>query len=230
MKIIAIKTSHFRNNEHFQFHTEVKDIITKHGAAALKIQAQFDAYLPLYEKLDEGIKKINKSAFTADIQDADRARDEIWSAMKHMNAAALRNPAQEVRESAKRLKIIFDTYGNVAKMPLNEQTAAIYNLLQDLQGKYAADVTAARLKTCVDELQASNAIFENLMKDRFDEAAAKTDVVVKEARAALDEAYRDIAVCINALTLMEGAAVYEQFVRALNVVVEKYAAALARRR
>jgi hypothetical protein len=45
-------------------------------------------------------------------------------------------------------------YGGIDKKPLNEQTSAGYNILQELNGKYAA-----------------------LMKQRFDEAAARTDIV-----------------------------------------------------
>jgi hypothetical protein len=230
MKISKVYAKGLRNDEHFQFHMEIKDLIARYGAEALKITEQFAAYLQSYEKLDEGIKKIVKSAFTAEIQDADRTRDAIWNALIHMNAAALRHFDPEAREAAKRLKIVFDTYGNVARKPLYEQTAALYNILQDLQGKYAADVTAARLKLWVDDLQTSNIAFEDLVKGRFDEAALKTDVVVRETRAQVDEDYHAITRRLAALVEVEGAADYEQFIRGLNAVVDRYAATLARRK
>ena len=95
------------------------------------------------------------------------------SGMNKMNAAALKHFDPEVQEAAKRLKIVFDTYGNIAKKPLNEQTAAVYNVLQDLQGKFAADVTTVGIERWVAELQARNSAFGQLMKDRFDETALK---------------------------------------------------------
>ena len=61
------------------------------------------------------------------------------------------------------------------------------------------------------------------MKERLDEAAARTDIVLKEARAQLDDAYRSIIGRVNALALVEGAAAYEAFIRALNTVVAKFA-------
>lgn len=229
MKISTIHLVNLRNDEHFQYHTEFKDLISKHGAEALKIGMPYEAYLQLYNKEDEGIKKINKSALTAEIQEADKARDMIWSGMISMNSAALKHFDPEVADAGKRLKIVFDTYGNIARKPLNEQTSAVYNILQELQGQYAADVAAVGIERWVAELKTRNDAFGKLMKERFDEAALKSDVVVKEARAALDTAYRGITERIAALALLEGEAGYEQFVRALNIITEKYAATLTRR-
>lgn len=229
MKIAKIEIGRLRNDEHFQFHTEFRDLVIKHGAEGLKIQSQFAEYLPRYEREDEGIKKINKSAITAEIQKADKARDEIWSGMTKMSAAALKHFDPDVQKAAQRLKVVFDTYGNLSKKPLNEQTSAVYNILQELQGKYAADVAAVGIEQWAAELQVRNNAFGALMKDRFDETALRTDVVLKEARSALDEIYRTIIERINALAVVEGVAGYEQFIRGFNAVIDKYAEALARR-
>jgi len=118
MKIPKIYLQHFRNNEHFMFHTEFKELVIEHGAAALKIQPQFETYLTLYDVEDEGIKKINKSALTAEIQAADKARDEIWSGMLKINSGALKDFDHDTQKAAKRLKILFDTYGKIAALPL----------------------------------------------------------------------------------------------------------------
>jgi hypothetical protein len=173
--------------------------------------------------VDEALKKIVKSEFTAKIHEADKARDEIYVGMTEMNAAALKHFSPEIREAAGRLKIVFDTYGNVASKPLNEETSAIYNILQELQGKYAADVATVGIGQWVGELENRNKAFENLVKERFDETAARTDIVLREARGKLDEAYRIIAERINALAVVEGEAAYETFIRTLNAVIAKYA-------
>jgi hypothetical protein len=229
MKIVKIDTTRLRNDAHFQFHTEFRDIVAKNGTEALKIKPQYDAYLPLYDRVDEALKKIVKSEFTAKIHEADKARDEIYVGMTEMNAAALKHFSPEIREAAGRLKIVFDTYGNVASKPLNEETSAIYNILQELQGKYAADVATVGIGQWVGEVESRNNAFGELVKNRFDETAARTDIVLKEARAKLDEAYRTITEMVNALAVVEGVAAYEQFIRTLNAVVAKYMASLHRR-
>ena len=229
MKIAKIKTTHLRNDEHFMFHTEFKELVSEHGAAALKIQPQFETYLTLYHAEDEGIKKINKSAITAEIQKADKARDVIWGVLVKANSAALWDFDHDVQKAAKRLKILFDTYGNIAKKPLNEQTSAAINILQDLHGEYAADVAAVGIGRWVEELQARNDALRALTKERYDETTLKTDVVLKEARAAVDEAYKSITERIGAYVLLEGVAAYEMFIRSLNTVIDKYNETLARR-
>jgi hypothetical protein len=57
------------------------------------LEKPFDAFLPIYDKVDKALKKIVKSALTESI---------------HKD-------------------------GNVAKKTLNEETSAIYNLVQDLK-------------------------------------------------------------------------------------------------
>ncbi|MCL2102170.1 MAG: DUF6261 family protein [Fibromonadales bacterium] len=222
MKIQHLRTDKLRNDAHFQFHTEFKDLAAKSGADALKIGEQFQSYIPLYDKVDIALKKINKSILTEQIQEADKARDEIWDGIINMNAAALKHFSPETREAAKRLKIVFDTYGNIARKPLNEQTSATYNILQELEGKYAGDVAVVGIQQWVAELKARNNAFSDLVKERFDESALKTDIVLRDARRELDGVYRTIAERINALVIVEGALAYETFIRTLNVIIKKY--------
>jgi hypothetical protein len=52
MKINQIGLSRLRNDTHFQFHTEFKDLAGK-----------YDAYLPIYDKVDLALKKMKKFGF-----------------------------------------------------------------------------------------------------------------------------------------------------------------------
>jgi hypothetical protein len=78
----------------------------------------------------------------------------------------------------------------------------------------------------VGELESRNNAFGELVKNRFDETAARTDIVLKEARIKLDDTYRTITEMVNALAVVEGVAAYEQFIRTLNAVIAKYTAML----
>jgi hypothetical protein len=73
MKINTITLSRLRNDANFQFHTEFKELAEKQTPEALKIKPLYDAYLPLYDKVDLTLKKINKSSITEQIQNADKA-------------------------------------------------------------------------------------------------------------------------------------------------------------
>ena len=102
--------------------------------------------------------------------------------MIKMYAAALKHFESDIQKAAGRLKIVFNSYGNISRKPLNEQTSAVYNILQELQGKYAADVKTVSIEPWVAELQSRNNALSALMKDRYDESALKSDVVLRNGR------------------------------------------------
>jgi hypothetical protein len=230
METKPIKTSHLRNDEHFQFITEFLDLVKETTAPALKVETQFDNFLLLYGKEDKALKKILKSAITEDIHTADRRRDLTFSGMVEVNRSALKHFNHEKVAAAKRLQIVFNTYGNVANKPLNEQTSAVYNLLQELKSSHTADIATVGLGDWVQELTANNTAYETLVKDRYSETAQRTDLVLKEVRRQTDAAYRAVVERINAFALVEGGAVYNSFIRRMNTVIDKYSDTLAKRR
>ena len=229
MKIKTIDLYNLRNDEHFQFNAEFRDAVNRFGASSLKIETQFEVFVTLYSQEDEALKKIMKSAITAEIQTADKLRDQLFRGMVDANKAALNHFSHDVREAAKRLKIVFDTYGNLAQKPLNEQTSGVYNILQDLNGKYAGDSSNAGLTGWMNELQVANETLAGLMKDRYEESAMKTDLVLKQVRTKIDSAYRTIVERINAFVIIEGDGNYAEFIKYWNVVIEKYLTIMAQR-
>jgi hypothetical protein len=223
MKINRLDANHLRNDAHFQFYGDFRDLVVRCGAEKLKIKQQFDEFVTLYDREDEALKKIIKSAFTEKIHEADKIRDNLYGAIVEINNAYLKHYDFDTREAAKRLKIVFDTYGNISKKPVKEQTSAVHNILQELCGKYAADCVKVKISDWVSRLATENEELNRLMSERFDESAAKTDVVMREARREVDEVYRKICEIINVYVILDGAANYEQFIKTLNIIIAKYA-------
>ncbi|MBP1616884.1 MAG: hypothetical protein H6Q14_711 [Bacteroidetes bacterium] len=230
MSITRIKLNQLRNNEHFQFHTEVKGLIADTNPAVIKLENQFPAYVALYQDEDTALKRIVKNSFSTLRVDADLARDRTFSGLAAASSAALNHFDPTVEEAARRLKIVFDTYGNVARLPLNEETAAITNLLQELKGKYAPEIQTVGLGGWVDQLAADNTAYSDLVKSGRDEDAERTEIVVKEARNAIDKTYRQLVERVEALIVVEGEAAFAEFVRKLNLIVDKYNLTLAQRK
>ncbi len=219
MKISKIKTHNLRNDAHFQFH-----------AYCLNQDSQ-DYRINRINQINSSLN-IGKIFESCDTKRRDWAATKLFSCCQSgfRQQAATKHFESIIREAAERLKIVFDTYGNLATQPLNEETSAIYNILQELEGKYSREAETVGIKQWVAELKKRNTALSDLMKDRFDESASKSDIVVKEARAELDKAYRTIAERIDALVIVEGAKTYENFIRTWNAVVEKYAVALRRKK
>jgi hypothetical protein len=222
MKIGRVNLRKMRNDAHFQFHTDVKNLIERTGAQKIKIQNLFETYVGAYAVEDKSLKAIVKSEHTEKIKAADILRDDMYAGMTMINSASLKHFDEDVRESAKRLKILFGAYGRITVKALSEQTSAVYNILQELNGKYKADAEKVGISGWVQHLEVYNKTVNDLMNIRFEESAAKFDVSMPDARKKIDVAYRAIVEKIEALTVVEGAANYEVFIKTLNAIVSRY--------
>ena len=229
MKIKVLSQSKMRNDEYFQYHTEFVELVIRAGADKLNIVHQFEAYMPLYARVDEALMKIMKSAYTAKIQQADKRRDTVFRGLVDKCRAAEKHFRAEAQQAAERLKILFNTYGNLAKRPINEQTSGVHNLVQELEGRFAADIQTVGVQEWVVELKDANNAFAELYRQRFDETTERTDVVLRKARTELDAAYRTIIERINALVVVEGEQQWTDFIRSLNTVIDKYAVTIKQR-
>ena len=229
MKIKTVDISRFRNHEHFQFQTEFRDLIILETPEKLKIVSLFPDYLICYNNEDTAIQKIIKNATTNNIEEADKKRDKIYRGMMDTNKAALNHFDDQIRIAAERLRVVFDTFGNLAIKPLNEETSGIYNLLQELNANYADEIVKTGVASWTTALDDANKTFDELVKKRNDENTSKTELKVTQTRIEIDKLYGAIAERINALIIVEGEGVYESFVKKLNGYIEKYNNIVARR-
>ena len=222
LKISGFHVSNLSNDALFEQQTQFGKTVEKFPAVKQKIAAQFEVWKAAHQKVDDSMKKMPKSLLTQKIVDTDRERRETYSGMVEVNSGSTRHFDPQVRYCANNLTALFKTYGNVARKPRNEQTAAVHNLLQDLTAKFAPDVKKVGLDGWVKHLSALNDRIRAQKTERFDERAAKSTINLKAARKELEEAYRTICTIINAFVLVDGVATYEQFIVTLNVINAKY--------
>lgn len=223
MKINRLDTNHLRNSLHFQFHTEFFDLTDKEKDVAASVKSLLDVYAALYHREDEALKKIVKSSLTQKIREADRERDKTLAGTVELVGSMCKHFNPLIADAAFRIQVVLDAYKTDISKSMNSETSAIYNLLQELDlPKYGDDRINCNLNPWLNELKNRNEALEHLMKERYDENAFKTDIVLKDARREIDGAYRRIVEQINALVLVEGLTKYESFVRRLNAVIEKY--------
>ena len=228
VKIKAITLHDLRNSANFQFHVAAAALITEFDPNKLGVAPLFATYQTAVEREDEAYKKIAKSEFTAQIEDADKARDKVYSNITAIIKTTLKHHNPDVVAAAKRLKIVIDTYGKINQKSYNEQTGDVYNILQEFRGKYAADIELIRIPELVDELERTNKAVDALITERDVETAAKNPETMKEARADSDAAYHAIEERINAAVVMEGPENYAEFITRLNVIIDHYKLLLAK--
>lgn len=230
MQIKNVKSHELRNEEHFQFQTEFNDLVIRFTPETLGIDAAYAVYLPLYNNENTALDVIRKSDLTVEIADADHKRDTTYRGFCDTVKGAQNHFAAKKRDSANRIQIAIDYYGNINSKSYDEQTAAINSLVEDLNADYSADVATLGVADWINELQANNDSFEALMDKRYSGNAGITQLKMKDVRVEVDEAYRAITERIAALAIVNGAETYTPFVDELNVRIEKYNNTLAQRK
>jgi hypothetical protein len=210
---------------HLQYAEEVKNLLEKYNYGALNLAPQYDAFRACVEREAQRYNVVRKSEFSEEKEEADHARDTVWVGF----GATLRITAQhftpEVREAARRLKIVFDGYNSprpVAKQPYDAETASIREFLNEVNGKYAADVQTAGLSSWTKELAERNAEFDRLAKAYTQQQAEKPDSRMTDLRRQTDDACKTIVELINADVTRYGEEAYQALLAEWRELVKRY--------
>ncbi|PTN07610.1 hypothetical protein C8N47_11549 [Mangrovibacterium marinum] len=224
LQIEKISLYPMQNNEHFQFMTDVKDLVVAHNAEMLGIDNVFPAFLEAFQNEDLHMKVETGSLKTLSVKDTDHARDEIYSAVRGRTQSTLLSPFETERESARALMRCFDLYGNVRQMSYNAESAALTNLVYDLKSEQNAGyLLSVGIGPWVDELEKENNNFIALMNARNKEYSGRESGDVRTARLAIDPLYTNLVDRLNAMILLNIASdEVEPFVKELNEKIKYY--------
>jgi len=231
MKIERLDLHSQRNAGHSQFLTDFRDTVLKYNPSVLLIDELFARFESLYT--DEGVAlvAITKSATTVQIEIADKDRDSTFRGLadKVQNGLNHFNPA--VRDTAKRVLVIFDSYGNLVRKPQDEESGLIKSLIADLRTKISPnDLMLLEIIDWVAELERRNNSFIKLQDSRNSEEAKRTELRMKQVRSDIDPVYKQLVERINALILVNGEAPYADFVKEVNARINRAHDAIAQSR
>jgi hypothetical protein len=229
MKIKRIVLNKLKNEEWFNFFTEFKTFVEEITPEALDIEELFVVFTGLYAMADDTLEQIRKSDFTSLIIQQDDARDNAFRGLESSVRVSLRHYDAKKRTAAERLVSLFEHYGNVADRPYNEETATVYNFLQDIRNRYEPEIAVLKLAGWLDELERTNNEFEKNVLERNREYAGKTELNMLDIRKKTGRVYLDVLERIEALSLVKGDETYAPFIRTLNANIERYISTVNRR-
>lgn len=215
-----------RNKAHFELMTELKDLLSGTNQSAFKIEELVAVFVALLSDEDEVIIQVQKYEDTEEIALTDMDRDAVSRLIEAIVKCCEKMRDKEKKAAAKRLKPVLDTYKNIARLPYDEETAAIHNLLQELD-KRRADVVTVRADAWVDDLRSYNDEFRSLMKSRYSEEAQRLKLRMKEVRSQVDEAYFDIITKLEAGANFNGEEAYRNLFDEINARLTRYANIMA---
>jgi hypothetical protein len=225
--IIRFKTDYLKNETHVQFHEGINFVIVKHNPQSLGIEPWYVPYKGALNNETEALDFFRKSKLTGKIADQDHVRDGIFRGFVDSIKGERRHFDPSRREAANLLYDIFDHYGNIARKPLDDETAAINDLARELAQPDATQaITLLGLTPWLNKLVEENTKFVALMSERYDETAKKTSLRMKTTRSETDTYYQAIISQIENQHLV-GVNINENFIKELNAVIERFRNILA---
>jgi hypothetical protein len=231
MEAPVIYLKGLQNEEHLQYHADFGSMIKKFGAEKIKCDKQLEVWEEKFRQEDIALKKVTKSTYTERIHTVDKYRSQMVRGLTGINKYSLLHYDPKVQASAKKLQILFDTYGKISRKSMNNKTAAITNLLADLAKGRMEDVKTVGIRGWLDELHTANEEFEQLTGERDEEVAGRTKIVLEEARTQTDAAYRAIVKRVDAfITVEEENEVYNNFFSRLAALNARYNAVVMQRK
>ena len=193
-----------RNNEHYQFMTDVDKLILRLTATELGLESSYPAFHTALGNEDTCMRAASSSDKSDQLDELDQKRDKIWSAIRMKVQATLLSPIAAEAESANRLKRVLEQYGNMRKLSYNEESAALTNLAADLKKtSNAEDLVKAGIHQWTDELQKGNEAFLQVFEERTEEYADRDSGDVRAARLIMDPMYESIVDRVNAAMVLE---------------------------
>lgn len=221
-EIQTLPLTSLNNAAHFLFVSNMAERAEKDKTVAEKCKAQVAALRSAVTAEDESLKISAKSLVTDKIVAADRLRDQLYAGYKKAVGGYVNFPVEEMADAAKVLNQHIKDYKIDVQAQMDKETGLLVNFIQDLEGKFAEQVKALSLTAFVEKLKGANEEVREHTSQRTDERSAKTAGALKASRAASDEAYRMLAMHVNAHALIEGEDAYAAFIDYANTEIAHF--------
>ncbi len=230
MRVEKLALKLLRNEEWFQFAKEFKTMAEAELGGNVQIAELLATFIMLYGNADEVLEQIRKSGYTTQVVDADSLRDKTFGGFRNVVKGMLSHFDPAKQRSAENLMIVFDQYGNLTEKSYSQETASLYNFLQEMKGKFAPDVAALGLDEWVSYLEQNNLDFERLVMERNEEQSEKTSLKMKAVRRELDDCYVEIVKRLEAITILQSDHTLAPLINKLNSNIARYKNTLAQRK
>lgn len=231
-RIEILNLTKLHNNEHYQFMTDVDALILKCVASELGINDTYPLFKQALTAEESALRAENGSSRSEALAALDVNRDQTTNAISLRVKSALLSPIADEVASAKALQRIIDQYGDVRSLPYNEESAALTNMVNDLQKpENSVHLEKVCIQTWVPILKQENDDFIALFNERNEELSGRDSGNVRAARLKLDPLYREMMDTINASFIVKLAKpIAASFVSQLNEKIKYYETSLATRR
>lgn len=221
-KINQVDFTRFRNNEHGQFHTVIRNEIAAETPQKLGIIKFHQSYIDALAVQLTAIEVEMGSQHTKTIEDSDLYRDQLYrSFVLHIESCVMDfEPA--VQQAANRINRIVDQVGDMRKQPYNQESESLTSLINQLVNNYEADIAVCNATLKLNKLSEANTSFVSDFGTRSTEVSTRISGDVRAARVLVDDIFKNICNVINAMVLLNGDADYSTFIDKVNYQIDYY--------
>jgi hypothetical protein len=225
--IIRIYLQRLKNETHVQFNENANAVFVKYNPQELGFPALYYLYKDAFDKETQALDFVRKSEITAKIAEQDSRRDQLYRGLVDTVKGEINHFDPAHVQAAERLYDVFKHYGNIVQKTLDNETAAINDLIRELNlPGNAQAVQLLNLSTWLYRLSEENRLFAQYMTERYVETAEKTPLRMTTTRAETDQYYHAIVGQIEN-QILAGTVINPAFINELNAVIERFKHILA---
>lgn len=231
-KIEFLNTARLRNDEHFQFITDIKGLIDKTTPEELGIVDINTSFNAAFNAEEKAMKVELGSSKSQIIKSLDDTRDKTYNALNLRIEATILSPIEAEVKAAEALKRVINIYGDKRKASYNEESAALTNLVADLlSAANRPHLETLSLTAWVNALKNQNEAFQEALNSRNEELAGRTSGNTWLFREDVDKFYHKIEDRINStIELNLAKPGVEKFVKEVNQKIAYYKNVIAVRK
>lgn len=221
MLIKSTNLANARFMDFYQVMSLVISFLSKEDLTALNLAKEAGDFKTVFDIFDKALKQAQKTGITEDIIAADDERDNIYIGFTGSLRNLTRFPDAEIAQSATKLLLITDKYGNdVPRLPQREETAALKNIVAELRSPANALLAQKAGQTMwVDKLEESNSKFDNLYVNRNEKESEFISGLTRTERANTQAAFEKLVRAIEANAYLKGEAAYKPLAEKINTEI-----------
>jgi hypothetical protein len=223
--------SRFPNETHAELHETLSATLEQQNL----VQLGLDELNALHKRAliteKEVLDIITASALTKGIVAKDHRRGKRFNGFTHAVRSSLNHYDDNSVQAAEQIVFVLKKYGNVTKKTMDAETAALDDLLRELETPVNRNaIDTLNLGRWLEQLRMENDEFRILMRERYNEKSELPLIRMKQARVETDKWWKHIHARIEILVAVDGIEPHQSFVNKINVVVERYRHILAQQK
>jgi hypothetical protein len=227
-----VKNAKLRISESIQFYGDVLNICEQNNPTELNIQKQWSNLERSFQLLNQSFKQEQTSLRTAVLASLDERRDNAIVCLRKLADGFTNHHDTHKQKAGEQLLITIDKYGRqISKMNYQAETSVLDNLVVDLKNESdgAAAVKTLGLTDIVEEIEATNDLFNKTYLERVGEDAEKVLKAAGDLVRECSEKYHVLARHIEANAIINPSEASNELINQLNTLIDKFNILLVQR-